>query len=87
MSRTNTIPKKKQHGNTKFWNLENSYPIKVLVEHNITEIRGMNALEKNKDIPILVQKILEWGTNSPESAIGTLEIVKDHFIRLADENN
>jgi hypothetical protein len=77
------MDRKKQHGNTRYWNLVNSYSIAVLVEHTVNEIRKMNLLEKNKNIPVLVKVILEWGTTSPAEAIGTLDIVKQHFIQLA----
>lgn len=79
------MERKKYRGNTRYWNLQNNYPIHTLIEHNITEIKKMNRLEKDKNIKPLIQKIIEWGTTSPEEAIGTLEIVKEHFIRMADE--
>lgn len=87
MSRTTTTPKKKQHGNVKYWNLENKYPIKILLDKVIHEVKEMNALEKNKNVPMLIKQIALWGTFSPAEAIGTLEIVKEYFIRLSDDEN
>jgi hypothetical protein len=78
------MDRKKQHGNTKYWNLDNNYPIKALLEHNVTEIRQMNLLEKNLNVPMMLKSIIEWGTCSYEEAIGILEIVKQHFIHLAE---
>lgn len=77
------MQRKRQHGNTKYWNLVNTYSIAVLVEHTVNEIRQMNPLEKNTNIPVLVKVIIEWGTVSPAEAIGTLELIKQHFIQLA----
>lgn len=78
------IKRKKQPGNVKYWNLTDTYVIKDLIDHNVSEIQKMNKLEKHKNIPNLIQKIVEWSYTSPEEAIGVLEIIKNHFIHLAE---